>query len=228
MVALSLGLAATAGATDVLAVTQLGGAFASVMTGNVVLLGASLPERNGARAIGLALAVGAWVVGVALATALTRRPAGDLVETWSGRVLMMLGLELVILVALLVGWAMTGGAPRGGLRELLLASATLAMGTQTGSYRSVPTSMTSTTYFTGTFTGVVAELVVGRLARDDLAMLAALAAGAVGASVLVATVTAWAPALPVALLTAVLAGAWRSSIRERRDRSATGSSVALR
>ena len=227
MVALSLGLAATAGATDVLGLTQLGGAFASVMTGNLVLLAASLPEQDGARAIGLAIAVGAWIVGVALATAVTRRAAGAFVETWSGRVLVALGLELAILVALLLGWAMTGGTPHGGLRELLLALATLAMGTQTGSYRSVPRSMTSTTYFTGTLAGVVAELVAGRVARYDLAILAALAVGAVGASLLVATVTEWAPALPVALLVVVLAGAWRSSACERRDRLTAGNSVAL-
>jgi uncharacterized membrane protein YoaK (UPF0700 family) len=53
------------GGTDVLALTRLGGVFASVMTGNLVLLCLSAARTSGTLAGHTAVAIGGYVVGVA-------------------------------------------------------------------------------------------------------------------------------------------------------------------
>jgi uncharacterized membrane protein YoaK (UPF0700 family) len=94
-------LAACAGSGDVFAF-GLGKAFASIVTGNVVVFGYGVATDNGALADPTAAAVGGFIAVAAIWARLLRRrrmAAGLLVG------------ELAILLAVLVGW-IAASAPR--------------------------------------------------------------------------------------------------------------------
>ncbi|MFF0374040.1 DUF1275 family protein [Actinoplanes missouriensis] len=59
-------LAATAGATDLLALTDLGGAFASIVTGNLVTAGYAIATADLQRLVPVAVAVTGYALGVIL------------------------------------------------------------------------------------------------------------------------------------------------------------------
>jgi uncharacterized membrane protein YoaK (UPF0700 family) len=84
------------------------------------------------------------------------------------------------------------------------------MGLQSAAVRGLGTTV-STTYLTGTLTGVVASLVAKQPSRHfdhrSVAVLTAVAVGAVVGGVLIVTAPAVLPALPLATLTVVIAAA---------------------
>ena len=63
---LQLALTAAAGALDVFCVTQLGGPFASVITGNLVQVGSSVVGRDLHLTVSCVVAVAAYAAGVAV------------------------------------------------------------------------------------------------------------------------------------------------------------------
>ena len=63
-------LAAAAGCVDVMAVSRLGGPFASVVTGNLIQFGRSLAIPNRQLAASTLTAVASYAVGVAIGTAM--------------------------------------------------------------------------------------------------------------------------------------------------------------
>ena len=66
----------TSGVLDAVGFLGLGGVFASVMTGNLVLLGLSGGTRDRSLAVHAAVAIGCYVVGVAVGTRVVRADAG--------------------------------------------------------------------------------------------------------------------------------------------------------
>lgn len=176
-------LAACAGVVDVWAVVALGGAFAGVVTGNLVTAGHAVAVADPVELLPPAVAVAGFVAGVGLWSLHRRRR--DAVSA-------PLLAELVVLVALAVAWLL---APAATLP--LLAGAAVAMGGQSSVARLLGES---TTYMTGTLTGAVADLVTGDGRRwSALRQLGALVLGAVAGGLLLEHLRPAVPAVAVLL-----------------------------
>jgi uncharacterized membrane protein YoaK (UPF0700 family) len=197
------------GAMDVASVTRLGGVFSSVMTGNLVLLGLAAARTSGELAAHTALAFAGYVTGAALGTWIAGPPRPR-EQTWPVAVTLALVVELAVMGVFSAGWELTGAQPTGGPQLALLAVATLGMGLQSAAVRGLGATV-STTYLTGTLTGVVASLVAKQPSRHfdhrSVAVLTAVAVGAAVGGVLIVTAPAVLPALPLATLTVVIAAA---------------------
>jgi uncharacterized membrane protein YoaK (UPF0700 family) len=177
-------LALAAGYVDGLALLYLGGIFASVITGNLVLVGvaaATDPHHLTGAATRAALAVAVYTATVILARHIT--PARCLVA------------ELAALCTLCGGWAIAGHDPHGTTQLPLLALATIATGLQAAALRDTDTP---TTYLTGTLT----RLAQGhaRLAADGPPLIA-VPIGAAGAALLLDHIP-WLGPLPAVALVA--------------------------
>ena len=215
-IALAAGLAAAAGAVDVLAFTRMGQAFASIVTGNLVVAGTAIGQGDPRMLANVALAVAAFAVGVVLGGLGVRR-AGLTSARWPVQVTVLCLVELVALLVLTGVWLATGGAPLGAAQYVALVAAALAMGLQSAAFRLVPVPGVTTTYFTGTLTSLLVGLVTsGRLNVAALIALLALLAGTVLAGLLAAVA---AVLLPVALLAVVVV----VSTARRRELWATSS-----
>ena len=192
------------GATDVASFTRLGNVFASVMTGNLVLLGLAAARLSGALAAHVLVAFAGYVAGVAAGSRLI--PAGKIPEGVHHSVPRVLLAELVLLGGFTAGWELTGGAPHGGDQLVLAAVAATAMGMQSAAARGL-SARVSTTYLTNTLTMVVAALVQPgsrRVQWREATQLLALAGGAAVGGVLLVTVPAALPAIPLAALILVI------------------------
>ena len=208
------------GATDVASFTRLGNVFTSVMTGNLVLLGLGVGRLSGALAAHAVAAFAGYLAGVAAGARLV--PGGQATETtWHRALPTALVVEFVLLAGFTVGWELTSASPGGAAKSVLLAVAAAAMGTQSAAARGFGGQI-STTYLTGTLTGVVAAWVTpGREARmqwREVSLLVALAAGAGVGGLLLANAAAWLPAVPLTavVLIAGAARAWDGGSRRSR------------
>ena len=200
-------------ATDVACFTRLGSVFASVMTSNIVFLGLAAAQHSGRLAERAAIAVAAYVIGVAGASRLAaagRRPGHQDAAHWSAWIAGALITEVVLLAVFTIGWQITGARPEGGAQLFLLAVAAMAMGLQSGVVAVMGLAGVSTTYLTGTLTSLVGSVASpghghGDNNRRRVAALCALAAGAGLSGLLLATAQAAVPAVPLVMLLAVLA-----------------------
>jgi uncharacterized membrane protein YoaK (UPF0700 family) len=216
---LAVTLTLAAGATDVASFTRLGDVFASVMTGNLVLLGLAV-GRSAALATHAVVAFGGYMVGVAAGARLV--PASQAHGgPWHRALPTALLVELVLLVGFAVGWELTDAAPHGAAQLVLLALAATAMGTQSAAARGFGARV-STTYLTGTLTGVVAAWVTpGRRATmewREASLLMAVAVGAAAGGLVIANAAAGLPAIPLTavVLVIVAARAWDRGARPSR------------
>ena len=224
---LAVTLTAVAGATDVASFTRLGGVFASVMTGNLTLLGLATARASASLATHILVALGGYVVGVALGTGAGRWSSRG--APWPTSVTVVLLLELIAYAGLAAGWELTGTSPGGGVQFALLGAATFAMGLRATALRRFDATL-STTYLTGTLTASIASLITtrnGRQNRLNVSVLIAHAAGATAAGLLLLTAPAAVPALPLAALVAVIASQSRSTASSlaRRAPTAAGATV---
>jgi uncharacterized membrane protein YoaK (UPF0700 family) len=196
------------GAMDVASITRLG-VFSSVMTGNLVLLGLAAARLSGELAAHTALAFAGYVAGAAVGTWIARPPRPP-EQMWPVAVTLTLVVELAVMGVFSAGWELTHARPTGSPQLVLLMVAALGMGLQSAAVRGLGTSV-STTYLTGTLTGVVASLVgkrrSGHIDHRGVAVLTALVVGAAVGGVLIFTAPAVLPALPLATLTVVIATA---------------------
>lgn len=172
-------LSAASGAADAFVFLCVGQVFAGVMTGNLVLLGAS---AAGAGEDGVALkvvvALAAYSCGVA---------AGALMAGRLGfRVPALLGVEVVLLGAAAVLWGLELVTSYGD-RLGLLALVAVAMGVQ-GRVRVTPTN-----YFTGTLTSLAGRVALRELRGGDGWVLGRLAAVVAGAAVAALAERWWSP-----------------------------------
>jgi uncharacterized membrane protein YoaK (UPF0700 family) len=206
--ALVVVLTVNAGATDAIGFLALGGAFTSVMTGNLVLFGISAAEGDGTLARHIVTAVLCYIGGCVLGARLagTATPGQPV---WPPAVTRALAVEFLIFAAYAVGWWATGSAPEGGTQLLLLGANAVALGVQGSSVQRFGVSGLSTTYMTGTLTTVIVRLTSGgrlRHVSDSLQLLAAMIAGAIIAAALADHLPVCAPLIQLVTVGLVLAG----------------------
>ena len=223
MTLIAIALTFGSGATDVASFTRLGGVFTSVMTGNIVLAGLAVAQRSLSLASHTVVSIAGYIAGVAGGTWLAHgfkavsqdKPDDDenRASVLPGHVNWALFAELILLAGFTVGWEITGADPAGWAQFCLLAVASAAMGVQASAVNEMGLTHVSTTFLTGTLTGLVSSLVSPGKETEHGArrfgVLIGLAAGAGLCGLLVATAADAVPALPLAALitTLVLAAA---------------------
>ncbi|UOY01674.1 YoaK family protein [Blastococcus sp. PRF04-17] len=199
-------LAVVSGATDAIGLMALGGAFTSVMTGNLVILGVSASTADGELAIASGGAIVAFCAGAALGARLAGLPTpGD--RVWPRPVTLALSVELVLLIGYAVGWWLTGARPGTVVALLLLFALAAALGIQSSTVQRFGVSGMSTTYLTGTLTTVVMRLATGRGVREvrhSIEILVGLVAGAAAGAGLLVLLPMAAPVLQLVALGAVV------------------------
>ena len=181
-------LSMAAGSTDALCLLYLGGVFASVITGNLVVFAASVVRGQTIATVGAAAEVVAYGLSVFAGSRLVARmrspghrertpPRPTVVTT-------CLVIETILLLGLCAGWLASGGRPHGGAQPGLLVLAGAAMGMQTIAVRALGRPGLSTTYLTGAATRLVAG--IGErdwLRRFDRVQAVALLGLVIGAAV---------------------------------------------
>ncbi len=196
-----LGLAT--GASDAFSFLT-GGVFASVMTGNLVLLGLSASNREGTLAVHAGLSLAGYVGGALVGSRICRPSSAP---AWPPGCRATLGIELAVLLAMALVRGAVGGRVPSLLELTLLAGTAVAMGLQTAVGRAAPLVKGSTTYLTGALSEVVASLATGRgLARErqTLLVLGAAVFGAGAEAALVLFVPRVGPFLAVLAVGSVL------------------------
>ena len=203
---LVVALAVVSGATDAIGLLTLGGAFTSVMTGNLVILGLSASSADGALAIASGGAIVAFCAGAAIGARLAGSPqAGD--RIWPRPVTIGLAVELVFMAAYAVGWWISGGSPGPVAGLAMLFATALALGIQSSTVQRFGVSGMSTTYLTGTLTTVVMRLASGRGVREvwhSIEILLGLVAGAAAGAGLLLLAPLLAPVLQLVALGGVV------------------------
>jgi len=219
-------LTVTTGAVDAASFLYLGHVFCSVITGTLVLLGISVGTHEPGLALNCGVALVSYIVGVVAGTPLAVRRAGRWLEGWPVRrwhratkhheiwpswLTVALAVEFCLLALFSLGWELTSGRPSGVAQRLLLAAAGVGMGIQAASIRQL--GEISTTYLTGTLTGLISALATGRTPeglRRSLGIFAALVTGAI----LSALITMYQPALlPIVVLAPIALVVWLASAR---------------
>jgi uncharacterized membrane protein YoaK (UPF0700 family) len=234
---IAIALTFGSGAADVASFTRLGGVFTSVMTGNIVLWGLAAARGSLSLASHTAVSIAGYIAGVAggtwVAHGVKDRPvSGSASVSGSGsgsasasgegvlpvHVIWVLLAELTLLAGFTVGWEVCGAAPTGWAQFALLATLAAAMGTQSSAVKDMGLTEVSTTYLTGTLTGLVSSLASpGQDTPHGLrrfGVLIGLVAGASLCGLFVATAADGVPALLLAAaLTTIVAATWRSPKR---------------
>jgi uncharacterized membrane protein YoaK (UPF0700 family) len=200
-------LAIGSGAADVTAFVALGKVFSSVITGNLVLVGLAAASRNPGLALRGGLSVAAYSAGVLTGAPIAARGPERI---WPGAVTAALGAELCLLLLFTATWEAARTRP--GWQLVLLGLLAAAMGVQSAAVGRLGNM--SSTYLTGTLTGVLAGLVTGsgRAGRwRDIGTIAAIVAGAGAGEALILFAPAVLPALTLLPLAAVIAVAGRAA-----------------
>jgi uncharacterized membrane protein YoaK (UPF0700 family) len=196
-------LAFTSGSLDAVALMGLGGAFTSVVTGNLVFTGRALGTWSGGSMIYPVTAVAGFVGGVAVGTWVAGLTGPGSRDARSPRpATRVLALESAILLVLNVVWLGYGGRPTGLAAGLMLFFAALALGSQSAAARNI-SGTPSTTYMTGALTTLIEALCRGR--RADPSAVFGLAGLISGAAVSAALITSLRPAAVLPALLAVVA-----------------------
>jgi len=205
---IAVSLTFASGASDVASFTRLGDVFTSVMTGNITVFGLALARGSATLAAHTALAFAGYVAGVAAGTLIGRyrtarnpaKPAANSAgEHWPAHMTLTLAAEFTLLTGVLIGWEVTDSRPAGVAQYVILAIAACAMGIQSAAVGQLGLGSVSTTYLTGTLTGLVGAIFQrdGKVGWRRPALLTGLLAGASLAGLLVAN-AAWAvPCLPL-------------------------------
>jgi uncharacterized membrane protein YoaK (UPF0700 family) len=163
-------LALATGATDAAAFERLGHVFASVITGNLVVLGISLVSGDHHVTLFVACALAGYSCGVLLA-APRRRPTPP-GRVWPSGVTRALVGELALLIAFAVGWELAGHRPTEAWQAILVIIAGAAMGIQSTAVRRL--GQISTTYLTSTLTGLLEDLRIRRRTDGQMRSLGIL------------------------------------------------------
>jgi uncharacterized membrane protein YoaK (UPF0700 family) len=202
---LTVALTAGSGSLDAVAFLALGKVFVSVITGNLVLFGIGLGQREHQLALRVAVAIVSYAVGATAGAVITGRARADQ-PVWPGRVTVALLAELALLAGFAGGWELAAARPAGGAQLALLAVAAAAMGLQSAAVHRLALPGFSSTYLTSTLIRAVTELVLGP--RDHVApkvaALTSVVAGALAGAVLITEAPRFAPVIAIAALAAVL------------------------
>ena len=208
---IAIALTFASGAADVASFSRLGFVFTSVMTGNIVLLGLAVARGSLTLASHTAVAIGGYIAGVAAGTWVAhgaKTASSEKDGVVPSHVLWVLLGELTLLTGFAVGWEVSGASPAGWAQFCLLATLAAAMGVQSSAVNDMGLAQVSTTYLTGTLTGLVSSLV--KPGQDTpqgirrFGVLIGLVAGASLSGMFVATAADGVPALPLAALVTTL------------------------
>jgi uncharacterized membrane protein YoaK (UPF0700 family) len=221
MAVIAVLLTFASGASDVASYTRLGGVFTSVMTGNLVIFGLSLAHGSVSLALHIGVAFAGYVAGVAVGTRIVWHPAAHHVKTgpggsgrdWPPHATLALLIEMILFAGVTAGWELTGSRPAGAAQFSILVTAACGMGIQSAAVNQMGLGNVSTTYLTGTLTGLVTTIVRPDSKRPRLrnagllrpGVLLGLLIGAVGAGVFLATVPAVVPLLSLLAIAAAVA-----------------------
>jgi uncharacterized membrane protein YoaK (UPF0700 family) len=211
-----IALTVTSGAADAIGFLALGGVFASVMTGNMVLLGISGAKMDAALAVHAAAAIAMFIAGNALGVKLAGRPQdGD--PVWPRTVTRALWVEAIPFGGYAILWWLFRSHPGvyPGLGSLALLA--MGLGIQSTAVQRFGHGLSST-YLTSTLIAVVVRLATGevgsRRGDPDAALrariLIALIGGAAVSALLIEQCAMFVPLLPLAGLTAALVAAHRA------------------
>jgi uncharacterized membrane protein YoaK (UPF0700 family) len=196
-------LAFAAGAVDAVAFLGLH-VFTAVMTGNLVLLGVAIGQGVLGNALRGLVAVGAYGIGVLAGARIIGVLPRD--TLWAPAVSRALVLEAGLQALFLVGWILTNATPDGLAAVALITISGIAMGLQAATTRGLAPGR-STTYLTGTLTGLLTELSALGVRPDwwhRLAIVVALVCGALAGAIAFTTAPYVAPAIPLIVLAGVV------------------------
>jgi uncharacterized membrane protein YoaK (UPF0700 family) len=207
-----------AGAVDAISFFGLGRVFTGNMTGNLVLLGLAAGREKGSEVVRSGTSLGAFCLGVLIAVALvafiSRRTGSERgSRLWPVGVTVVLALEVLVQAGLLAGWLTVGGHPGLGFEAVLVGVSALAMGMQSDAVAALGVAGVTTTYVTGTLTGLLRSLVTGGEGVRDrvrrVAVVVGLLIGGVVGGVLLVHARRFAPILPLSATVGVVAtAAW--------------------
>ena len=212
---IAIALTFGSGAADVASFTRLGDVFTSVMTGNIVLLGLAVAQRSLTLASHTVVSIAGYIAGVAAGTWIARGvkerdagPGSGEAGVLPTHIIWVLLAELMLLAGFTAGWEVSGARPAGWAQFSLLATLAAAMGVQSSAVNDMGLTQVSTTYLTGTLTGLVSSLASpGQDTPHGLrrfGVLIGLVSGASLCGLFVATAADAVPALPLAALVSTL------------------------
>jgi uncharacterized membrane protein YoaK (UPF0700 family) len=208
---IAIALTFASGAMDVASFTRLGGVFTSVVTGNIVLTGLAIARGSVSLLLHALCMFAGYVAGVVAGTRIgwfhSSGSAPGKEPAWAPHVRVALSVELALLGVVATCWFASDARPLGVLQFIMLALAAGAMGVQAAAVDQMGLKGVSTTYLTGTLTGLVTSL-----ARPDRkgpgvirpGVLLGLLTGALLSGLLVLTVPILVPLLPVGAMVVVL------------------------
>ena len=211
------------GCVDAVTLTVIGGAFTSVITGNLILVGRGIGTTTLEPALHAIMAVAGYVAGVAVGSRLAQRAArldlraeaGRPPADWPPRATIVLAAECVLLIAVNAGWIGWQAHPPAPATDALLIVAGVCLGMQGAAARTIAGNP-STTYMTGALTSLVEALATGKGRQADPTAalgLATLVVGAACGTILIRD------ARPAALLPALAAIALVVLIKGRHHRA---------
>jgi uncharacterized membrane protein YoaK (UPF0700 family) len=205
------------GAVDAISFLGLGKVFTAMMSGNIVLLGLAAGSSAGPEAVRSVISLLVFALGVFAASWLIRDPAKT--SVWPAGLTMALVCGAVAQAGVLAGWLGASGHPNGVFKGVLVGFSALAMGLQGGAVARLGVSGVTTTYVTGTLTGLIGGLALRSGTRRELArravMLVALLIGATCGALLLTYARSGAPGLPLAITVVVIATAIHRLSRAR-------------
>lgn len=195
------------GSADAVGFLALGGAFSSVMTGNMVLLGLSAGRGDTDLALTSGCAIASFITGVLAGARLAGSAQPD-DPVWPRRVTRALVLELLVFVVFLVVWVVTlpSRSEQVDLGLLMLSAA--ALGVQSSAIQRFGVPGLSSTYLTGTLTSLIAGVAARspwRSLRPKVHVLMALMSGAAVGALVAMHLSAWSPVLLIVPLVFVIA-----------------------
>jgi uncharacterized membrane protein YoaK (UPF0700 family) len=196
-------LALATGATDAAAFERLGHVFASVITGNLVVLGVGAVSGDHHLTLFAGCALAAYGAGVLLAAPRRQQPPPT--RGWPPAATAALSAELIILIVFAVGWEVAGRHLTEGWQVVLIILGGAAMGVQSTAVRRL--GQVSTTYLTSTLTGLLEDLRARRRSEGQtrsLGILAMALAGAAAATGLVLHAYRFLPVLQLAPVATVI------------------------
>jgi uncharacterized membrane protein YoaK (UPF0700 family) len=191
------------GAADATGFLALGGAFSSVMTGNMVLLGLAVGHTEAALAVNSGTAIVAYIVGVLIGAHIAGS-ARSADPVWPPQVSRALRTELLILVIFLVIWEVTGDNRSATLARVLLMLAAAALGLQGSAVQRFGVPGLSSTYLTGTLTTFIGAMAARKPSRALLPSAQVLLALILGAAVGAVVVDHLPRLSPVLLITPMI------------------------
>jgi uncharacterized membrane protein YoaK (UPF0700 family) len=194
------------GAVDAISFLGLGRVFTAMMSGNIVLLGLSVGSAARSEALRSAASLVVYVVGVFAASRLVRGSTAS--RVWPAGLTLALVYGAIAQAGVLAGWLGASAHPNQAFEVVLVVFSALAMGLQAGAVARLGVAGVTTTYVTGTLTGLIGGLALGSGTRRELtrrtAVLVALLAGAGCGALLLSDARSGAPALPLAVTILVI------------------------